>query len=329
MTAPQRVNLSALHEKIPTDVDVFVCSASYEERCYSIAKHLDPQRMQHVLVCANEDHLQVMKYNLSLITGHFGERSQSIMLRTDRPLVGADNLLSIARTLRKEEAQTVLVDITTFTHEGVLIVLKLLPFIWDRPADRLFLAYAPASEYAVGLNSDQKWLSQGIRDIRSVLGYPGLMKPARKLHLIVLVGFEGDRAKLLIDSCEPDAISLGKGKDATDARQSHLPKNIDTLRQLSVHYPRFNEFDFSCVDVGATKDAIEQQAKFYPDHNTVIAPMNTKLSTVGAGLYASDNTNAQLCYAPAQSYNPHYSAPGDDCLFMELSFGAFAHSRSP
>lgn len=159
-----------------------------------------------------------------------------------------------------------------------------------------------------------------------MLGYPGLLKPSRKLHLIVLVGFEGDRAKLLIDTCEPDAISLGKGKDATDTRQAHLPKNIETLRQLSVHYPRFNEFDFSCVDADVTKTAIAQQVQSYPEHNTVIAPMNTKLSTVGAALYASDDTDAQLCYAPAISYNPRYSAPGEDCLLMELPFGAF-HSN--
>src|SRR5437660_11457103 len=97
MTAPQRVNLSALDGQLTSDVDVFVCSASYEERCYSIPKHLDPQRVRHALVCANQDHLHLMQHNLNLITSHFGQHSQSVMLRTDSPLIGADNLLNSAR----------------------------------------------------------------------------------------------------------------------------------------------------------------------------------------------------------------------------------------
>lgn len=324
MTLPRRVKLIHLLKDLPA-IDIFICSASYEDRSLSIPLSLDPAEVQAALICGNEDHLDRLGHNLSKLKAHFGHRSNLVMLRTDRPLDGADRLLEAIQRCKLGKSKTILVDITTFTHEGLLVLLKLLSILWVA-GDHIILSYAPASDYAVGMSSEDKWLSRGIRDIRSVLGYPGLLRPSQKLHLVVLVGFEADRARLLIDTCEPDAISLGKGVDATDAGKAHLPRNVDALRELAVHYPRFNEFSFSTMDVQSTKDAIRSQVELYPHHNTVIAPMNTKLSTVGAALYSLDSPNSQLCYAPAVTYNLwKYSLPGDDCLILDLDLEAIRH----
>lgn len=319
MAEPVRCDLKDLTSQIPAKIDLFICSASYEERCLSIPESLPSGMVGTALICANQDHLNKMEGHLGRISKHFGDRSRQVMLRTDHPLTGADNLLAATKQIHTSSPQTVLLDITTFTHEGLLIVLKVLAAVWIENDHRLLLAYSPAREYSVGLEAKDKWLSQGIRDIRSVLGYPGLLRPARKLHLVVLVGFEVERARMLIDTCEPDVISLGAGRDATDSRQAHLLKNIETLQRLSVHYPKLNVFEFSCVDLNFTMTAIEQQTLKNPEHNTVVAPMNTKLSTVAAALYASRNKDIQLCYAPAAAYNPRYSSPGEQCLIIEIS----------
>ena len=146
------------------------------------------------------------------------------------------------------------------------------------------------------------------------------MVPARRLHLVVLVGFEVERARLLIDACEPDVISLGSGRaTATDSNKAHLPRNTDSLRQLSVLYPNYRKFEFSSVDPADTEEALAEQVAQVPDHNTIVAPMSTKLSTIGAALFALHNREVQLCYAPAITYNtPAYSSAHDFCLAMEL-----------
>ena len=55
--------------------------------------------------------------------------------------------------------------------------------------------------------------------------------------------------------------------------------------------------------------------------NTVIAPMNNKISTVGAALAALKNPNIQISYAQADIYNVvGYSMPNDDYYLGELDF---------
>jgi hypothetical protein len=54
--------------------------------------------------------------------------------------------------------------------------------------------------------------------------------------------------------------------------------------------------------------------------NIVIAPLHTKLSTIGVGLYALEHTEAQVCYAPVEEYNETaYSAPGRDIYTIPLA----------
>jgi len=188
-----------------------------------------------------------------------------------------------------------------------------------RPGHRLQFVYTPASEYALGLPSDQKWLSRGLKEIRSVLGFPGAMLPGRSLHLIVLVGFEVERARLLIDSLEPDAISLGVGYDSTDGKSKHLPKNIESLHQICIHYPTFHHFSFSSINPNDSETSLTSQVALLPAMNAVVAPMNTKMSTFGAALLALKDRRVQLCYAPALTYNtPAYSHPADFCYLTEV-----------
>ena len=54
-------------------------------------------------------------------------------------------------------------------------------------------------------------------------------------------------------------------------------------------------------------------------HNALIAPMNTKISTVGAALLAMEDDTIQLCYATAHQYNEKgYSTPGQECYYFNV-----------
>jgi hypothetical protein len=77
------------------------------------------------------------------------------------------------------------------------------------------------------------------------------------------------------------------------------------------------EFTFSCSDPEATRDALRKQVFLSPGHNILIAPLNTKISTLGAALLALENDAIQLCYATAHHYNEaRYSTPGDYCFYF-------------
>lgn len=242
-------------------------------------------------------------------------------LSTRNPLISANNIQA-ALTGLSIANRVCLVDISTFTHESLLILFKLL-IIHRESGEQIFLAYTNAAEYNPGVPNEKKWLSYGVREVRTVLGFAGEIMPSKRSHLIVLVGYEHERASELISTFEPDVLSLGHGKSGTQTALQHHETNqhfFGLVRQAVATHPGVNTFEFSCNDPVATKLAILEQIVRYPDHNHIIAPMNTKLSTIGAGLVASEDSKIQICYAEPLLYNyNNYSFPGENCYLLELN----------
>ena len=78
-------------------------------------------------------------------------------------------------------------------------------------------------------------------------------------------------------------------------------------------------FEFSCMNPIDTKHDVLNLAQRNPLYNTVICPMNTKFSTVGAGLAAIDNDHIQIAYTEAAEYNEQgYSTPGDTATIFQF-----------
>jgi len=289
---------------------ILICSSSFEQRCLSFPVILDPSAISKALVCQNEDLLEVVGANTERLLATFGERATLVQLRTDNPLCGADNIQRVLEQFSSGTCRNFLIDATTFTHEGLLILLSLLRRN-GKVGDTALIVYNPAKRYA-------DWLSKGIGEIRSVLGYPGNPRPSRKCHLIVLTGYEVERAGMLIDAYEPAVVSLGLGGKKESVSEELYERNIQFHGRLREKLKNVDEFAFSCVDANVTKRAIEEQILKFKDYNAVLAPMNTKISSVGAAMASFADESLQLCYAQAQHYNhAQYSVPSDDCIIFD------------
>jgi hypothetical protein len=312
------IELDKLRSRLKLPIDVFICSASFEERCKSIPDQLDPHDVAHVIVCENEDLKSIVEPNSLYLQQRFSGKSNPVYLDTTNPIKSADNIQKALQQTVSDKPVNYLIDITTFTHESLLILIKLMKNVVITK-DSIQFVYTSAADYAVGMELKEKWLSKGIGDIRSVLGYPGRLLPSRKIHLIVLVGFENDRAEKLIEKCEPALVSLGFGKAEESVNREHHKANVYFHDILSQKRSDVYDFTFSCIDPIESEKAIEAQISKFPDHNVVIAAMNTKISTVGAALVALKNENIQLCYAHAHQYNyEKYSMPSTECYVFEL-----------
>jgi len=84
-------------------------------------------------------------------------------------------------------------------------------------------------------------------------------------------------------------------------------------------YTSVLRFTFSLCDSAKARDELRRQAAAVSGHNTLIAPMNTKISTVGAALLGMEDETVQLCYATANQYNEKaYSSPGKECYYFNV-----------
>lgn len=321
-----KISLTDLPNHLELPLDVFICSASFEDRCKSAAEKIDPSRVTRVLVCEYQDFESVATEaaNAAWLRSRFANKVRRVILSTNKPLLTADNLSNALDDLPKAQCLNMMIDISTFTHEALLILLKLLR--QSGLSAKIKFVYTGAREYSIGLQGNEKWLSKGIDDVRSVLGYPGELAPSKKLHLIILAGFESERAEKLIEAYEPAVVSLGLGEREASISEDHHDLNsvfhqrvVDFCTSISARSAGIRNFEFSCIDPIEAKVAIERQIAEYPGYNVIIAPLNTKISTVGAALAALERPSIQLCYSHPLQYNiSGYSSPDENCRLFDL-----------
>jgi hypothetical protein len=237
-------------------------------------------------------------------------------------MFSADNINKVLTgILEGNKSFSILLDITTFTHEMLLIILRLLQIICSN-ADITYV-YANATEYDSGNEKNHKWLSKGIKEIRSVLGYPGNIIPIKKTHLIIIVGYEYERAAGIINILEPGSLELGYGQteDATTNKDKDANEHyLQLVKKMAISFTEIKTFNIKCNNPFDTYKKLSDRIKNIKDKNIVIVPLNNKISTVGVAITAIKNDNIQLCYAPALVYNYlNYSRPGEYYYVFKIS----------
>jgi len=322
-----RLSLEELDSSFPNGIDVLICSSSFEDRSLSVPFCFRRTEVRHAIVAVNRTFEDIVGRNFARLRDHFGSRFHEMSLDANDPLRSADGISKSLDALAPPVKKSILVDISTFTRESLLILLLFLRYN-VRSGDEIRFVYARAKEYSIGEDPENKWLSKGIRDIRSVLGYPGEHSPLKKTHMIVMVGYEDERAVSLINEMEPHSVSLGLLDESEHAGDNHHRTNSERFARLKKRLREVEEFTFSGYDPLVTKADLEQQVEAHKECNILIAPMNTKISTIGAALCAFDRPAVQLCYAPANVYNwKAYSQPDEDCFLFSVPHVPFPEHK--
>lgn len=304
------------------NVSFFICSSSFEDRCTVIPNILAKSKLTKSFVFFNDNEVKEIIANAELLQKKLQE-SELINLNSDDPIYNYIKMMNVIDSIINSNStdKNILIDSTTFTHESLLILLRLLEINREK-LGKIFFSYVGAKEYSTNKEKDaEKWLSKGVDEIRTIIGYPGFTDPTKRNHLIILFGFELDRTKKIIDEYEYDIISLGFGD--LPIQNNHMKINCERHKRLLSVYPEAREFKFSLVDPNQTRNQLIDYIKTnnLSTFNTVIAPLNNKVSTVGAGLAAISNENIQLAYAKASMYNVEgYSTPNEDIYLHEVNF---------
>lgn len=298
--------------------DALFVSASYEERCLSITKQI-VKEIDFTYKFVSE--VMSMEEFIEKRLGYFTKENdfQLVQVDTRDQILTVDNILKCINEVLKNNSQaSFLIDISTFTRQTLLILLRLLRNILDNN-NIIQLLYTPAKEYSIGLPNENKWLSKGILEINSVYGYSGIIRPTRPYHLIVLMGYEVERASSIINEYEPTIISIGIAPEKESISKELHELNRKRFEALLNEFPNAESFEFSCIDAEICKNDLLKQVEKYPNCNTIITPMSNKISTVACALAAFENNEIQVVIAiPAVFNTENYSIPGDQCYKLDI-----------
>lgn len=315
-----KVNIQEINMHLPEKYS-FICFSSFEQRCLSIPYALNCNCVNRAYVIYNAE-AKSIGYNIEntkLIEGQFAE-AKLIPVNIQKAMDIAKAMADIVSRLIEEEQRTVIIDISTFTHESLLILMRLL-YANKTYFEYVKCLYNGASRYSIGDSLEQMWLSKGCRDVRNVIGYPGKKDSKKRNHLIILTGFEIERATGLVELLSPDILTLGTGSEPTENEHSQVMDYFKSKfeRWKDNFVGILNEsFEFSCRDVEKTIDIL-QEKMCNKDENFYIVPLNTKLSTLAVGIAALNNPNIQVCYAIPEIYNMiNYSEPSTNVTIVDL-----------
>lgn len=288
---------------VPNSVDIFILNAGFEPRSISVISRLRKDFAKHNLICQiDKSGVETKPQILDCPLAVNGITSE-VDLKTESPIEIADKLIEGISQIPKPTfgRAKIAIDITCFTHEILLILFKVIEF--HVPNSELSFFYTQAQSYDPQNDPKKKWLSYGVTEVRSILGYSGLITPSKSTHLILLAGFEVKRALSIISTVEPDAVSIGMG-DETSLNSEVQKTNAHAVSEIVKQSRRaqITTFEFPPFDFAATKHVLKKRINSI-DQNVVVVPMNTKISTLGAGLLANEHPEVQLMYGLAEAYN--------------------------
>lgn len=314
--------ISELRDGTIAKFDVFITFCSFEDRCLAVLKNLSPEMVGRVYYFVNSN-APKETYEKEMEIGRLlGEKGLCVRVDLFNPLLLTDNIVCVLRDSVSDN-QRVLVDISTFTHEALLIFVAVAMKKF-RDANIEYI-YCNATTYASEAEkSTEKWLSRGIQDVRSVMGYAGDIDPTKDTVLVMMVGYECERAWRIIDAISPEELiityndhSSSTSPGSKDAGENHAR----LLKELAAYYDNPRREIIPSNDLFKAGIELENIVKsIIPEKNVIVVPMNNKITTVSAALVALRNPEIQLCYAPATIYNTNnYSVAGDTCYLFSLN----------
>lgn len=218
------------------------------------------------------------------------------------------------KTIEAAPRGDIIVDVTCFPREllGMLlfaISLRRKKFL------NVTIRYiaAPEDGYATQNPeleaSARGWLSKGVRDIRSIVGFPGEFSGEKEGHLIALTGHEEDRMMEIVEFVEPRKLSIGSaqiGSSTTAGADEYSQTVVEALRSR-VPVPEIQEVVFRSDSVHDVYKSLFEMGLNFDTENISLAAMNTKISFVGAALFALRERRVRVVYAVPEEYNPFYS----------------------
>ncbi|NMC60091.1 MAG: hypothetical protein GYA51_12040, partial [Candidatus Methanofastidiosa archaeon] len=122
----KKILLSELNSNLKKSYDLFICSNSFEERCLSVAHEIDKGKLKSVLILSYYENKIYTDKNLKSLKSTFMNNKEIIYLSIDNPLSSVDRISEYFFNLTEgEKIKSILIDITTFTHEFLLIIIRL------------------------------------------------------------------------------------------------------------------------------------------------------------------------------------------------------------
>lgn len=300
---------------------VFIACASFEERCLGVLRRLsEDYRFDNGFLFAYDDpneerelHLQEMEQILKL-RGSL----QTIRTSENEPLPALGELAAKLNRLKLHTDNCIItIDITTFTKRHLLLLLKIIDDLGLWNALRVY--YTEPRDYITDLYLP---MSMGVRAISPITGFISHGPLSKPTLLVIILGYEGDRAKSILENLDPNEVLLIVPKPAyhpewegrTEAMNKQLIKIIGQDRIRYIH----------SQDSLMVANQLEEILRGYPldEWRCSIVPLGTKPQTLGTFLFWRKNKGKlSIVYGQPLRHNERFFSMGAGRTLLLITLG--------
>lgn len=286
--------------------DLFICSASFEERSLSSAALMGPGFLQKYAIIFNmeaPDYKKQVEKNMFRLQVELRKKTTEgifvVSCQRENPVDGIEQIAAILKQckLDTEDGPFVTVDISSFTKIYLLELLHYLSVELELPMPRL-------------LHTTQKYLptklTRGIEQITTIPHYYGTPSMEKETLLVLFLGFEPERALSIWKQFNPARtialITNPPRQGSPDYLKYARQNNTDLLSRPGVELR-----DVPADNPYGVRDVLEAVYGETSDtYNMVIGPFGTKPQVVGIHLFCRDHRKAQVIYSFPATYTRSY-----------------------
>jgi hypothetical protein len=288
--------------------DIFILCASDEDRCKGAVSRLAPEYRTGCFFLIRyidpnperEKNIEEIKKML-VGKGHLIE----FPIDQDKPLIGINSLLGeLYRYIPNINQPRISFDFTTLMKWNLLLILRGLEM--KHLAKSIRYLYTEPVRYQTEVI---KPLSYGVKEDFAIPTFSGSYDFSKEPLLIILLGYEGDRALSLFEKVEPaECLLFIADPPYNDEWRGITEKMNEAIINLAGEDKK-KPLEARDPLVVAEQLHSVLSSNEYSKYNHMIAPLGTKPQTVGLHLYMQTNPlNTILLYnRPLRHNQPFYS----------------------
>jgi hypothetical protein len=215
--------------------------------------------------------------------------------------------MGFLRQILSEHTGPVVVDISVFTKRHLLLILRWLDDegLWGN----VFVVYSEPDEYDV---SEHLPLSYGLASVHQIPGLPASPDLSRPVHLVLFLGYEGDRALAVYEQVQPLRTTLiipdPPYKPSWQGRTEQL--NADLLKLAGANLVTKVDGLDPDASVRLLTDALGD-SRSRGDYAALVSPLGTKAQTLGVYMYVRQcSAPPAIVYASPLRHNHEFFSHG-------------------
>jgi hypothetical protein len=211
-------------------------------------------------------------------------------------------------TLRSDFTSTawlhkrVVLDISTMPRE---VIWWSLSFLIEAGCELHYVYHRPQS-----YSTD--WLTRDTDRPRLVYQHSGIAKLGKQTALLLLNGFDTERAEQMIQFFEPRLLAVGYQHGKQFENEERNLKRGKRFEELIRNIKTF-EIDAYSADHGF-RAIVDQVKPILPDYNVIAASLGPKTSAIAMFRVIIEFPEIALAYAPSRQFNIGYSSGIGDSI---------------